>query len=440
MSKPATKNPRTNATTEAPQPAAVCFGPRVAFSAKAPSSNDGLPQRILIAKWGENAGRTSGAKLKVNEVTAAALPRVMDRMGLDLIPLDFEHQSHKGHANYVAPPQLDVAGHGTIEVVAGEGIYFNVRGYTPVGSQKAVNYPDVSGVFFPDDKGNVLAVSSVALTLQGDIAGAHFSEAPQAFSAWLALHTAQPAAAITADEMLMGQLRELLDLSDEASAKDVSESLEEVLAVRRAPARMKPTAEAAPGVTEATEVTGETSSAHKAEETNAPTAPAVKDPKSTPPDTTQPDNAMSLPTTPLAASDLAATNQKLDKLIDLMTTQQGAAQAASALAAHNTAVEAVFASATQLGKVIPAALKRKDDKGQYVFAAADVEGILKDLPGGQVPTEHHTPETVLAGVSATASQSAEELVRVHLGVDKDAWTKGGIPCRSALVRTNAIVA
>lgn len=429
MSKPATKNPPTNETTEAPQPAAVCFGPRVAFSAKAPSSNDGLPQRILIAKWGENAGRTSGAKLRVNEVTAAALPRVMDRMGLDLIPLDFEHQSHKGHANYVAPPQLDVAGHGTIEVVAGEGIYFNVRGYTPVGSQKAVNYPDVSGVFFPDDKGNVLAVSSVALTLQGDIAGAHFSEAPQAFSAWLALHTAQPAAAITADEMLMGQLRELLDLGDEASAKDVSESLEAVLAARREPARMKLTAEA-----------GKSSPDPQAEETNAPTAPAVKDPKSTPPDTTQPDKDMSQPTTPPAAPDLAATNQKLDKLIDLMTSQQGAAQAASALAAHNTAVEAVFASATQLGKVIPAALKRKDDKGQYVFAAADVEGILKDLPGGQVPTEHHTPETVLAGVSATASQSAEELVRVHLGVDKDAWKKGGIPCRSAAVRTDAVVA
>jgi hypothetical protein len=392
----------------------------VAFSASAGAGNDALPQRILIAKWGENAGRTSGAKLKVNEVTAAALPRVMDRLGLDLVPLDFEHQSHKGHANYVPPPQLDVAGHGTVEVVAGEGIYFNVRSYTPVGQAKAVNYPDVSGVFIPDAEGNVLAVSSVALTLQGDIQGAHFSQA-QAFSAWLALHTGQPAAAITMDETLMGQLRELLDLSDDSSAKDVSEALEEVLAAQRKPVAPKPDGKA---VKEASEV-------------NESAAPETKDP------TTQPDTAMSKETTPAPAAAPASggsLEQKIDKVIDLLSSQHTAAQAASATAAHNTAVDAVFASATQAGKVIPAGLKRKDDKGQYVFAAADVEEVLKELPGGQVPTEHRTPETVMAGVSATASQPAEDFVRVSLGIDPDAWKKGGIPCSAARTSEKAVVA
>jgi hypothetical protein len=420
MSTPATKS-RTRPANAAvpPEPAAICFGPRVAFSASTASGSEALPQRILIAKWGENEGRTSGAKLKVNEITAAALPRVMDRLGLDLVPLDFEHQSHKGHANYVPPPQLDVAGHGTVEVVPGEGIYFNVRGYTPMGQAKAVNYPDVSGVFIPDAAGNVLAVSSVALTLQGDIQGAHFSQA-QAFSAWLALHTGQPTAAITMDETLMGQLRELLDLSDESSVKDVSEALEEVLAAQRKPAAPKPDGKAA----------------KEASEVNTPPAPEVKDP------TTQPENTMSKETTPApaAAPSGGSLEQKLDRVIDLLSSQHSAAQAASAAAAHNTAVDAVFASATHAGKVIPAALKRKDDKGQYVFAAADVEAVLTDLPSGQVPTEHKTPETVMAGVSATASQPAEDFVRVSLGIDPDAWKKGGIPCSAARTSAKAVVA
>lgn len=140
-----------------------------------------LPRRIKILDWGENKGRTTGSRILVNEVTTAALTANQERFAHDLVELDFEHQSFKAHPNFQAHPRHSAA-HGKIEVVAGDGVYLSALSYTPKGQEHAANYPDVSAVAHCDAAGNLVFVSSVALTQTGDVAGMTFAEAMTALS------------------------------------------------------------------------------------------------------------------------------------------------------------------------------------------------------------------------------------------------------------------
>ena len=138
-----------------------------------------LPTRFKILEWGENVGRTTGAKITVGPATLAALSSNQAATACDIIPLDYEHQSVPKHPNYIPDPR-EVAGHGAVEVIEGDGVYFTAEAYTPSGLKFAPNYRDVSVVGFLDADSNLLLVHSVALTQRGDVAGMEFLAASAA--------------------------------------------------------------------------------------------------------------------------------------------------------------------------------------------------------------------------------------------------------------------
>ena len=138
-----------------------------------------LPQRFKILEWGENIGRTTGKKITVGPATLACLSANQAATACEIIPLDYEHQSVPKHPNYLPDPR-EVAAHGAVEVIDGDGVYFAAEAYTPSGLKFAPNYRDVSVVGFLDADSNLLLVHSVALTQRGDVANMEFLAASAA--------------------------------------------------------------------------------------------------------------------------------------------------------------------------------------------------------------------------------------------------------------------
>lgn len=158
------------------------LSPAIALRSEATGSRD-LPRRIKILDWGENKGRTTGAHVLVNERTLSALPANQQACACDTVELDYEHQSVKNHPNFKEDPRHSAA-HGTIEVEQGRGVYLNVTDYTPSGETHAPNYKDVSAVVRTDRRtGELLLVSSVALTQRGDVSGMEFADHVTALAA-----------------------------------------------------------------------------------------------------------------------------------------------------------------------------------------------------------------------------------------------------------------
>ena len=142
----------------------------------------GLPQRIKILNWGINTGRTTGARILVDDAVAQSLSANQQLVACDRVPMDYEHQSVKGHPNYQPDPRYS-PGNGEIEVVPGEGVFLSAITYSSNGEELADSYTDVSGVVHLDKDGRPLWISSVALTQRGDVAGMEFSEAVAVLSA-----------------------------------------------------------------------------------------------------------------------------------------------------------------------------------------------------------------------------------------------------------------
>lgn len=165
--------------TLAPAPA-TALSRAVAF--RASGAQAGLPERVKILDWGINEGRTTGARILVDDQSAALVPQYHAALGLDKVLLDYEHQSHPGHPNFKPDPR-PVPGHGTLEIVPGEGVFLSAIAYTPDGQAHAANYADVSAVAHLDAAGRLLYVSSVALTQYGDVAGLPFAEHVAALAA-----------------------------------------------------------------------------------------------------------------------------------------------------------------------------------------------------------------------------------------------------------------
>jgi phage I-like protein len=137
----------------------------------------GLPQRIKILHWGRNPVRPGGEKIiLVDETTAATLTANQDAMGIDRVPMDYEHQSFPGHKNYQPDPRHS-PGSGRIEVIPGEGVFLSAIEYTPNGVEHAASYRDVSAVVRHDASGRALLIECVALTQTGAVAGAEFTAA-----------------------------------------------------------------------------------------------------------------------------------------------------------------------------------------------------------------------------------------------------------------------
>lgn len=178
----------------------------------------GLPQRVKILGWGENIGRTTGARILVDDAVVASLTANQELVACDLVPLDYEHQSEPSHPNYIPDPRLS-PGAGKIEVVSGEGVFLSAITYTANGEQYADSYQDVSAVVRLDKAGRPLWISSVALTQRGDLAGMELAESIAALSA------ATPSQAPTTMTDTTAAFREIarkfLKLPDTASDEDI---------------------------------------------------------------------------------------------------------------------------------------------------------------------------------------------------------------------------
>ena len=220
----------------------------------------GLPERIKILSWGVNHGRTTGAKILVDDKAALLVPKYHHALALDKVQLDYEHQSHRGHPNYLADPR-PVPGHGEIEIVPGEGVFLSAIQYTPNGQEHASNYADVSAVVHLDAEGRLLYVSSVALTQCGDVAGMAFADHVAALSARFTL-TAQPLSTTTTtkqnttmDPNYRDLLIELLGLTADESGEVSNESIVAAMSAKKtaaapaapAPAKTEEALSAKPG-------------------------------------------------------------------------------------------------------------------------------------------------------------------------------------------------
>lgn len=393
----------------------VCMGPVVAGAMAADAGGE-LPRRIRLAKWGPNKARGhgeagAGVTFLVNETTLKALPANQRERGFDLVPLDFEHATHKGHPNY-QPGPVKTAGMGRVEVEAGEGIFLVVDKYTPAGLEYAASYPDVSGVFWTNGKGEVVMVSSVALTLQGAVEGAEFVEWPARALAASVAAAIQKGALLTGGRMkapkaadmsgmteaerLMALARELMGYGDDATPADVAEGLEELLKAKRIREEGEEEDEDDEEPISRTETTTTTQLTSEMSKELEAKVDALSE---------------SVKTLMEAFKPVAASVAELKQRDDTAT--------------HNAAVEAVITASIAGGKVVPASVKAKDDKGRYVMGADAAKEIMDCIPatvvvaGGQQANAGKS-----AAATADAVTSEEREVMLACGITEDAWKAG----------------
>lgn len=372
----------------------VYFGPVIA-GAMVAGADGALPKRVKIAAWGVNVARGLGdggadATFTVGNVTAASLPVNQVKRGYDTVTLDFEHQTHKGHANFKAGP-VQVAGHGRITCETGQGIFFDVTSYTPTGREYAANYPDVSGVFWTNAAGEVVLVSSVALTLAGAVEGAEFREALAA--SVIAAMTAE------AEGCLERLVADLLGFDESATSDDLTEGLERLLEARRDRAEvMQGDASGSGGPAMQTKSGG-----------RMPATQPQQQPQKEP--TMDPEISKKLDALTEAVSALAKGQQTL--AASVQTIQQ-----ASDDSRHNAAMQVVIEAATREGKVVPASLKAVDAKGRFVMNAEQATEIMACIPAtvnvGQTATAK-------AGAGEEGISAVEREVMLACGLTEEQW-------------------
>lgn len=114
----------------------------------------GLPPRILILAWGEHD--TTKGKVICNDTTMRQLTAYNAAQNWDRIALDFEHNSVPGSPTYAGEP-VKIAGYGTLQLVAGEGIYLLMSSWTREGREFAAggHYGDLSPVVKVNERNEV---------------------------------------------------------------------------------------------------------------------------------------------------------------------------------------------------------------------------------------------------------------------------------------------
>jgi len=130
----------------------------------------GLPERILILAWGEHD--TTKGKVICDDITMKQLTAYNAAQNWDRIALDFEHNSVPGSPTYQGEP-VKVAGYGTLQLVAGEGIYLVMSSWTAEGREYAAggHYGDLSPVVKVNDENEVIGLHSAALCRHGATPG-----------------------------------------------------------------------------------------------------------------------------------------------------------------------------------------------------------------------------------------------------------------------------
>ena len=127
-----------------------------------------LPTRLLAMPWGVTD--TNKGRLTVNEVTLGVLAHNQAAAKFDRIAFDFQHNTVNATP---ADEPIKVAGWGTPEIVAGEGIYLSAIEYTADGPAPLLggHYPDLSPTLNVNAKGEVVFIHSLAAVRQGEVDG-----------------------------------------------------------------------------------------------------------------------------------------------------------------------------------------------------------------------------------------------------------------------------
>jgi phage I-like protein len=190
----------------------------------------GLPPKILVLAWGEHA--TTKGVVICDDTTMRQLAAFNAAQNWDRIALDFEHNSVPGSPTYAGEP-VKIAGYGTLQLVAGEGIYLVMSSWTPEGKAFAAggHYGDLSPVVKVNDRNEVIGLHSVALCRHGATPGLVFLSTAGSMQTPTAanreLRTANSTSSTMTPEQLIAKLAEMLDLAATATADEVLAALTE---------------------------------------------------------------------------------------------------------------------------------------------------------------------------------------------------------------------
>jgi phage I-like protein len=126
-----------------------------------------LPRRIKLLDWGTN--ESTKGNVIVNALTVAALPRNQRAKGYETVAIDFDHNSLPGSDTYEKGKAIEIAGYGTPQVIADDGLWLDAIQWTPAGEKFARNYKDLSPAPGLTDSGEVVFLHSAALTPNGSV-------------------------------------------------------------------------------------------------------------------------------------------------------------------------------------------------------------------------------------------------------------------------------
>lgn len=131
-------------------------------------AGDKLPDRIKVLGWGRN--ESVYGPVLLDEQAVASLNANQRKLGHDRVALDYEHNTVPGSDEYARTKEpREVAAFGTVEPVAGDGLYLKDLTWTPGGQAHARNYEDLSLAPKLDEENRVVFVHSAALTRNGAV-------------------------------------------------------------------------------------------------------------------------------------------------------------------------------------------------------------------------------------------------------------------------------
>lgn len=140
-------------------------------------AGDKLPDRIKVLGWGRN--ESVYGPVLFDEQAVSALNAGQRKLGHDRVALDYEHNTVPGSDEYQRTKEpREVAAFGTVEAIAGDGLYLKDLTWTPGGQAHARNYEDLSLAPKLDKENRVVFVHSAALTRNGAVYDLSFFSAP----------------------------------------------------------------------------------------------------------------------------------------------------------------------------------------------------------------------------------------------------------------------
>jgi hypothetical protein len=190
---------------------------------------DTLPTRIKVLNWGENA--SAKGPVLFDEQSLASLAANQRELGFERVALDFEHNTVPGSEEYERTTEpRDVAAFGTVEAVAGDGLYLSALTWTPIGQAKARNYEDLSIAPKLDATSRVTFVHSAALTRNGAVYDLSFFKAAVPIAPSNPQPTPPPMPESTAPDMtaLTQTLSARLDALEKRGVPDLAPVTEQI--------------------------------------------------------------------------------------------------------------------------------------------------------------------------------------------------------------------